>query len=104
MPDSELTSEKFKYRRYEYLGEVGKGTSMKLAINLPLLVYWQALGEALSIAPKSGIEFEKAIIFFSLRDNSVLVKTRFVVFFMTNELEIKSLFSSISSIHPILIP
>ena len=48
-------------RRYEYLGEVGKGTSMKLAINLPLLVYWQALGEALSIATKSGIEFEKAI-------------------------------------------
>ena len=34
---------------------------MKLAINLPLLVYWQALGEALSIATKSGIKFEKAI-------------------------------------------
>jgi len=35
------------FRRYEYLGEIGKGTAMKLAINLPLLVYWQSLGEAL---------------------------------------------------------
>ena len=36
-------------RRVEYLGPAGSGASMKLAINLPLLVYWQALGEALSI-------------------------------------------------------
>ncbi len=48
-------------RRYEYLGEVGKGASMKLAINLPLMVYWQALGEAMSIATNSGIKFETAI-------------------------------------------
>jgi 3-hydroxyisobutyrate dehydrogenase len=36
-------------RRVEHIGPVGAGASMKLAINLPLLVYWQALGEALSI-------------------------------------------------------
>jgi 3-hydroxyisobutyrate dehydrogenase len=36
-------------RRVEYLGPAGAGASMKLAINLPLLVYWQALGEALSL-------------------------------------------------------
>jgi 3-hydroxyisobutyrate dehydrogenase len=36
-------------RRVEHLGPAGSGASMKLAINLPLLVYWQALGEALSI-------------------------------------------------------
>jgi 3-hydroxyisobutyrate dehydrogenase len=36
-------------RRVEYLGPAGSGASMKLAINLPLLVYWQALGEALSL-------------------------------------------------------
>lgn len=36
-------------RRVEYLGPVGAGASMKLAINLPLLVFWQALGEALAL-------------------------------------------------------
>ena len=36
-------------RRVEYVGPAGSGASMKLAINLPLLVYWQALGEALSL-------------------------------------------------------
>ena len=35
-------------RRVEHLGPAGSGSSMKLAINLPLLVYWQALGEAFS--------------------------------------------------------
>jgi 3-hydroxyisobutyrate dehydrogenase len=61
------TFEKIEYilklicKRYEYLGEVGKGTAMKLAINLPLMVYWQALGEAMSIATNSGIKFDKAL-------------------------------------------
>ena len=36
-------------RRVEHVGAVGAGSSMKLAINLPLIVYWQALGEALSL-------------------------------------------------------
>src|SRR3981189_1506921 len=36
-------------RRIEHVGEFGSGATMKLAINLPLLVYWQALGEALTI-------------------------------------------------------
>ncbi len=36
-------------RRVEHVGPVGAGASMKLAINLPLLVYYQALGEALSL-------------------------------------------------------
>ena len=49
------------FRRYEYLGEIGKGTAMKLAINLPLLVYWQSLGEALKLTCQNGIEFEKAL-------------------------------------------
>ena len=33
---------------------------MKLAVNLPLAVYWAALGEALSIACASGIDAELA--------------------------------------------
>ena len=36
-------------RRIEHVGPVGAGASMKLAINLPLIVYWQALGEAISL-------------------------------------------------------
>ena len=33
-------------RRVELVGPVGAGTSLKLALNLPLLVYYQALAEA----------------------------------------------------------
>jgi 3-hydroxyisobutyrate dehydrogenase len=43
-------------RRIEHVGPVGAGSSMKLAINLPLLVYWQALGEALSLVRPLGLE------------------------------------------------
>jgi len=43
-------------RRVEYLGPAGSGASMKLAINLPLLVYWQALGEALSLTKHLNLD------------------------------------------------
>ena len=33
-------------RRVEHVGPVGAGASMKLAINLPLMIYYQAMGEA----------------------------------------------------------
>jgi len=36
-------------RRIEHVGPVGAGASIKLATNLPLLVYWQAFGEALAL-------------------------------------------------------
>ena len=36
-------------RRIEHVGELGAGATIKLAVNLPLLVYWQALGEALTL-------------------------------------------------------
>jgi len=42
-------------RRIEHVGELGSGATMKLAINLPLLVYWQALGEALTISAPLGL-------------------------------------------------
>src|SRR5258707_9853101 len=35
-------------RRLEHCGPVGTGASMKLAINLPLMVAWQAYGEGFS--------------------------------------------------------
>lgn len=43
-------------RRVEHIGPVGAGVSLKLAINLPLLVFWQALGEALSLCKSLDIE------------------------------------------------
>jgi len=43
-------------RRVEHVGPIGSGARFKLAINLPLLVYWQALGEALSLVRDLQIE------------------------------------------------
>ncbi|MEJ0070039.1 MAG: NAD-binding protein [Pseudomonadota bacterium] len=43
-------------RRVEHVGPNGAGSSMKLAINLPLAVYWEALGEALSLCVDAGID------------------------------------------------
>jgi len=36
-------------RRVEHVGPVGAGAAMKLAINLPLMVFWQSFAEALSL-------------------------------------------------------
>jgi 3-hydroxyisobutyrate dehydrogenase len=47
-------------RMHRHVGPVGAGAAMKLAINLPLAIYWEALGEALSIAEAWGIEREVA--------------------------------------------
>lgn len=41
-------------RRVEHCGPVGAGASMKLAINLPLLVYWRAFAEAMSLCRHLG--------------------------------------------------
>jgi 3-hydroxyisobutyrate dehydrogenase len=46
-------------RRIEHVGPAGAGASVKLAVNLPLLVYYQALGEALSLLKNSGLTAEK---------------------------------------------
>jgi 3-hydroxyisobutyrate dehydrogenase len=48
-------------RRVEHLGPAGAGSSMKLAINLPLLVYWQALGESLSLVKHLGLDPARAM-------------------------------------------
>jgi 3-hydroxyisobutyrate dehydrogenase-like beta-hydroxyacid dehydrogenase len=42
-------------RKIVHMGPTGSGASMKLALQLPLYVYWQALGEALSIGRASGL-------------------------------------------------
>ncbi len=43
-------------RRVEHVGTHGDGARMKLAINLPLMVYWQTLGEALSLIEPLGLD------------------------------------------------
>lgn len=42
-------------KRVDRVGPVGAGATMKLAINLPLLTYWEALGEAIALIEKAGI-------------------------------------------------
>lgn len=43
-------------RRVDLVGPVGAGMSLKLALNLPLLVYYQALGEALLLVRHIGLD------------------------------------------------
>ncbi|MGO4387841.1 NAD(P)-dependent oxidoreductase [Microvirga sp. 2YAF29] len=52
-------------RRVEHAGPVGSGASLKLAVNLPLVVYYQALGEAYALCRHLGIEPERIIDLFS---------------------------------------
>jgi 3-hydroxyisobutyrate dehydrogenase len=42
-------------RRVVHVGPSGSGISAKLALQLPIYAYWQALGEALSIAARAGL-------------------------------------------------
>jgi len=51
-------------RKVEHCGPVGTGSSMKLAINLPLMVAWQAYGEAFAIARDVGWEPKRLIDLF----------------------------------------
>ncbi len=51
-------------RRLEHCGPVGTGASMKLAINLPLMVAWQAYGEAFAIAGAAGWEPKRLLDLF----------------------------------------
>ena len=52
-------------RRLEHCGPVGSGAVMKLAINLPLMVYWQALGEALALCRPLGLDPDRVIDLFA---------------------------------------
>src|SRR4051812_24748603 len=52
-------------RRIEHVGPVGAGASMKLAINLPLLVFYQALGEAITLCRHLGHDPKWLMEFFS---------------------------------------
>jgi 3-hydroxyisobutyrate dehydrogenase len=51
-------------RKVEHCGPVGAGAAMKLAINLPLMVAWQAYGEAFAIARGVGWEPKRLLDLF----------------------------------------
>src|SRR6267143_1390867 len=52
-------------RRVEHVGSVGAGASMKLAINLPLLVFWQAFGEALALCRPLELDAARLVDIFT---------------------------------------
>ena len=52
-------------RRVEHVGPVGAGAAMKLAINLPLLVFWQSFGEALSLCKPLGLDPQRLMDIFA---------------------------------------
>ena len=47
-------------RRLDSIVDVGNVAAMKLAINLPLMVYWGALGEAVALLGRQNIDVEQA--------------------------------------------
>ncbi|MGH6771398.1 MAG: NAD(P)-dependent oxidoreductase [Xanthobacteraceae bacterium] len=52
-------------RRIEHCGPVGAAASVKLAINLPLMVSWQAFGEAFAICRDVGMDPERLVSLFT---------------------------------------
>lgn len=64
-------------RRIEHVGPVGAGASLKLAINLPLLVYWQAVGEALALCQPLKLDPARLVsIFADTSGGPNVLKTR----------------------------
>lgn len=43
-------------RRIAHLGPLGSGATMKLVLNMPMAIYWQALAEALAMGVQAGLE------------------------------------------------
>jgi 3-hydroxyisobutyrate dehydrogenase len=52
-------------RRIERCGPVGAGATMKLAVNLPLIVFWEALGEAMALARPLGFDAARLVELFT---------------------------------------
>ena len=52
-------------RRVEHVGKVGAGASAKLAINLPLLVFWQSFGEAMALVRHLQLDPEYLVDLFA---------------------------------------
>ncbi len=74
-------------RKVEPCGPVGAGASMKLAINLPLMVAWQAYGEAFAIARDVGWEPKRLLDLFvesNGANNALKMRADMIVAMMEN--------------------
>ena len=74
-------------RKVEHCGPVGTGSSMKLAINLPLMVAWQAYGEAFAIARDVGWEPKRLLNLFvesNGANNGLKMRADMIVAMMEN--------------------
>jgi 3-hydroxyisobutyrate dehydrogenase len=52
-------------RRVDHVGPIGAGSSMKLAINLPLAVFWQSFGEAYALVQHLGLDSSLVVEIFT---------------------------------------
>jgi 3-hydroxyisobutyrate dehydrogenase len=52
-------------RRVDHVGPIGAGSSMKLAINLPLAVFWQSFGEAFALVQHLGLDTSLVVEMFT---------------------------------------
>jgi 3-hydroxyisobutyrate dehydrogenase-like beta-hydroxyacid dehydrogenase len=48
-------------RRIAHLGPSGSGAMMKLSLNMPMAVYWQALAEALAMGTQAGLDLAQML-------------------------------------------
>ncbi|HWQ16105.1 MAG TPA: NAD(P)-dependent oxidoreductase [Roseiflexaceae bacterium] len=48
-------------RRIVHMGPSGAGTTMKLVLNMPMAVFWAALGEALAIGAQHGLPLDRML-------------------------------------------
>ncbi len=74
-------------RKVEHCGPVGAGSSMKLAINLPLMVAWQAYGEAFALARDVGWEPKRLLELFvesNGANNGLKMRADMIVAMMEN--------------------
>ncbi len=74
-------------RKVEHCGPVGAGSSMKLAINLPLMVGWQAYAEAFAIARDVGWEPKRLLDLFvesNGANNGLKMRADMIVAMMEN--------------------
>src|SRR5580658_9503559 len=74
-------------RKVEHCGPVGAGSSMKLAINLPLMVGWQAYAEAFAIARDIGWQPKRLLDLFvesNGANNGLKMRADMIVAMMEN--------------------
>ena len=72
-------------RRIDHCGPVGAGATVKLAINLPLMISWQAFGEAFALCRDLAIEPQRLLNLFtdiSATTNALKARAAMVVAMM----------------------